>query len=136
MINRSILLRYGGVMIAVIVLSALGCGGGGGGTSYDTDSGILVQLVTCPASPGATINAVSSTNFAPSSVTISANQIVQWNNATGFDHTVTSTSVPTGGTFNVALNNGTSVCLRFTAAGTYTYRCTPHPNMTGVVAVQ
>jgi plastocyanin len=48
---------------------------------------------------------------------------------------VTSTTVPANGTFNAALNSGTSVCLKFSEAGAFNYRCTPHPNMTGLVTV-
>jgi plastocyanin len=83
----------------------------------------------------ATIDAVPTTNFSPVSVTITANQIVQWNNAPGVAHTVTSTTVPANGTFNEALNNGTSACLKFTSAGAFNYRCNIHQAMTGLVTV-
>ena len=71
--------------------------------------------------------------FSPDPVPISVNQVVQWNNATGTAHTVTSTTVPANGTFNASLNDGTSVCLKFTAAGAFNYFCSIHPAMTGVV---
>jgi plastocyanin len=51
-------------------------------------------------------------------------------------HTVTSTTVPLNGTFDMQVNTGTSVCLKFTSAGTFNYHCTIHPIMTGTVIVQ
>jgi plastocyanin len=65
-------------------------------------------------------------SFSPPLVTISVNQVVQWNNNSGLPHTVTRTTQPAGGTFDVALSDGTSVCLKFTTAGTFDYYCTVH----------
>jgi plastocyanin len=94
-----------------------------------------VQVTACTGTISAVVSALSNTGYAPSAVTITANQVVQWNNASVFPHTVTSTTVPAGGTFNVALNNGTSVCLKFTAVGAFNYQCSIHPAMTGLVTV-
>ena len=94
-----------------------------------------VVVTACTGTESATIDAVSNTNFNPATVTITADQIVRWNNATGLPHTVTSTTVPANGTFDAALNSGTSVCLKFTAAGAFNYHCSLHPAMTGLVTV-
>jgi plastocyanin len=81
------------------------------------------------------VDAVGTSSWNPAGVTINVNDIVQWNNVSGFAHTVTSTTVPTNGTFDVALANGASVCLKFTAAGTFNYQCSIHPVMMGSVTV-
>ena len=115
------------LVLVFALLAACGGGGGGGGTPPST-----VQSVTCGAA-SATVDALVS-SFSPTGVTISVNQVVQWNNNSGVAHTVTRTA--SGGTFDVALNNGTSVCLKFTAAGVFDYFCTVHgPTMDGSVTV-
>lgn len=130
--------RYAVLLTAVASLLVWSCGGGGGGgypTQAQPPAG-SVQTVSCASvTASAAVAAVGATAFAPSAVTINANQVVQWNNSSGFLHTVTSTSVPANGTFDVPLGNGASVCLRFTEAGTFQYRCTFHPVMTGSVIV-
>jgi plastocyanin len=73
--------------------------------------------------------------------------VVRWISASTLAHTVTS-GIVTGGTvttatpdgkFDQPLNTlGSSVCLKFTEAGTYNYYCTPHYSMgmKGIVTVQ
>ncbi len=119
-------------LMLVFTLVACGGGGGGGGTPPAASS---VVATACTGTISATVNAVGTSIFSSATVTITANQIVQWNNATGTDHTVTSTTVPANGTFNAPLNNGTSVCLKFTATGAFNYHCSIHPVMTGLVTV-
>jgi plastocyanin len=114
------------LLLSLLFLLA-SCGGGGSGGAPPSP----VQGVAC-GTASATVEALA-TSFSPTGVTISVNQIVQWNNSSGVNHTVTRT---TGGTFDVALNNGTSVCLKFTAVGGYDYFCTIHgPTMDGTVTV-
>ncbi|MHB8845310.1 MAG: plastocyanin/azurin family copper-binding protein [Nitrospirota bacterium] len=118
----------GSAFLVLVFALLASCGGGGGGGTPPSP----VQGVACPGTPAATVSALTS-SFSPTGVTISVNQIVQWNNSSGVAHTVTRT---TGDTFNVALNDGTSVCLQFTAAGVYDYYCTIHgPTMDGSVTV-
>ena len=126
------------LLLSLFLLASCGGGGGGaygGGGGGGTPPSSTVQIVACPVTADATVDAVTATAFNPVGVPITVNQIVRWNNVTGFDHTVTSDTVPTNGAFNVGLLNNTSVCLMFTAAGTFNYHCVPHPNMTGSVTV-
>ncbi len=71
--------------------------------------------------------------FEADSVVITAGQAVRWTNTDPIEHTVTfdgaelgSPLIPPHGTFS----------HRFATAGTYTFHCTPHPFMTGVVVVK
>jgi plastocyanin len=106
------------------------------GVNFTATAALTVQLVACPGS-GTTPVTIQDFNFSPSSVTVSANAIVQWTNNGPSTHTVTSTTVPVNGSFDSSnISPGTSVCFKFTAAGTYNYHCSIHNTMTGVVTVQ
>lgn len=73
--------------------------------------------------------------FNPSSITVSVGTTVTWTNLDGVVHTVTSTGGPVSFDSG-SLSQGQSWQFTFTQAGTYTYRCTLHPYMTGTVIVQ
>lgn len=141
--TKNILMIAGLFFVLAVVLYS--CGGGGGGSSYGGGGGTpaaTVQVVACPASGTTTdISIVSvALGFSPSSVgPLPVNTTVKWTNVDTMTHTVTSTSVPLYGTFNETVNPGTSVCLKFTSAGTFNYHCSipSHSTMpTGVVIVQ
>jgi plastocyanin len=126
-----------GVLVGIICLALAGCGGGsdGGGGTGSTD----VAVVDCSTvTPAATITATQSNTFSPSALNVSVNDVVQWTSASTTNHTVTSgTTPPTDGKFDQPLDPGTSVCLKFTVAGTYNYYCSFHyPLMVGVITVQ
>jgi plastocyanin len=92
-----------------------------------------VVQVTCPATPDATVT-TANFQFTPNAVTIQQNQIVRF--APESQHNViphpTLASDP--GLRSGAL--GEVRCLRFTQTGTFNYRCSPHPAMTGSVTVE
>jgi len=123
------------LLLSLFLLASCGGGGGGYGGGGGTPPSSTVQIVACPVTADATVTAMGTSSFDPPGVTITVNQVVQWNNATGTNHTVTSDTVPTNGAFNADLFNNTSVCLKFTEAGAFNYHCVPHPNMTGLVTV-
>jgi plastocyanin len=104
-------------------------------TASSTVSAALVEVVACPAT-GTTDVAIQNFAFSPGSITIPAASIVKWSNLDTITHTVTSTAAPANGTFDTLVNAGTSVCLKFTAAGSYSYHCSIHSFMTGAVTVQ
>jgi plastocyanin len=107
------------------------------GVDFVATSVQTVQLVACPGS-GTTDVSIVDFAFNPSSITIPANTIVKWTNNGQSTHTVTSTTVPTNGDFDSSnIFSGSSVCFKFTTAGSYNYHCTIHPTlMSGVVTVQ
>ncbi|KKW23283.1 MAG: Blue (Type 1) copper domain protein [Candidatus Kaiserbacteria bacterium GW2011_GWB1_52_6] len=88
------------------------------------------------SSPVSTETSVSISNFAfsPTTITVKAGDKVTWTNNDSAPHTVTSnnSSFDSG-----TLNKGASYSFVFATPGTYSYRCTFHPSMTGtIVATQ
>jgi amicyanin len=71
--------------------------------------------------------------FARETVTISAGQAVRWTNRDPVEHSVTFDGAVQGSP--IIPRNGSYV-HRFEQPGTYTYHCTPHPFMKGVVVVK
>jgi LPXTG-motif cell wall-anchored protein len=82
------------------------------------------------ASTGVTI---SDFQFSPGSVTINVGDTVTWSNNGPTPHSSTST----GGVWDTGIMDaGQSGSHTFTEAGTFSYICTPHPNMKGTIVVQ
>lgn len=84
--------------------------------------------------PATTGNAVTIQNmaFAPATITVKAGDTVTWTNQDGVGHSATAddNSFDTG-----VLDQGKSGSATFSKAGTFTYHCSIHPNMNGVVIV-
>lgn len=77
---------------------------------------------------------MTSVKFLGESVTIAAGQAVRWTNADPIEHTVTFDGGAEAGSPVIPPNG--SYVRRFDKPGTYTYHCTPHPFMKGVVIVR
>ena len=88
-----------------------------------------------PTPPAAATAKVSIDNFAFNSkeITVKKGTTVTWTNNDSTSHTVTGDS---GGPSSDLLGNGESYSFTFTAAGTFSYHCEPHPSMRGRVVVQ
>ena len=107
-----------------VAVSATSCGGSDG---YDdpTPNG--------PSGPSTstTIN-VRNNIFDPSATTVGIGATVTWTWAPGaVDHNVTFNDGPSSPT-----QSSGGYTRVFGAAGTFPYRCTQHPSMTGTVTVQ
>ena len=71
--------------------------------------------------------------FSPRTLEIRVGDSVRWTNRDSIAHSATAQN----GSFDTGLlSDGESGSVRFTAAGTYRYICTPHPDMTGTVVVR
>src|SRR5918999_994198 len=82
------------------------------------------------ASAGVTIRDFE---FAPSAVTVNVGDTVTWTNDGPTPHSATAND----GSFDTGImDEGGSGSHTFSEAGTFSYICTPHPNMTGTVTVQ
>jgi plastocyanin len=80
-------------------------------------------------------NAVTIINFAfsPATLTIKAGTSVTWTNKDSVAHTVVSDS----GIFSSgSLATNATYSYTFKTAGTFTYKCSIHPSMTGTITVQ
>jgi LPXTG-motif cell wall-anchored protein len=87
-------------------------------------------IAIAAASTGVTI---SDFLFSPRSVTVNVGDTVTWTNNGPTPHSSTSTS----GVWDTGIMDaGQSGSHTFTEAGTFSYICTPHPNMHGTIVVQ
>jgi plastocyanin len=96
---------------------------------------ILLISVSCKKSsvmPGPNEVFIQGMAFTPSTVTVTANTTITWTNKDGVAHTVTST---TGLFDSGSINTGGTYSRQFTTTGSFPYRCTIHPSMTGTVIV-
>jgi plastocyanin len=91
------------------------------------ESGQL-EIARAAASGNVTI---SDFEFAPASITVEVGDTVTWTNDGPTAHSATGDSFDTG-----IFNEGQSRSETFNEAGTFSYICTPHPQMKGTVTVQ
>ena len=121
-----------GTLVTIFGLSALtaACGGGspaepsgppGPGPQADTTT------ITIPSSGG-----YGESSFSPGSVTVPVGRRVTWRNSDTFVHTTTSDT----GVWTSQINANGDYSRTFTTPGSFNYRCTLHPGMTGNVTVQ
>jgi len=89
------------------------------------------------SAPTAVDVGVTSFAFTPQDTLVQVGGTVTWTwNSGAVLHNVTYTSGPTPLPANSPNQSGTTTfSTTFTAAGTYTYHCTLHPQMTGLVRV-
>lgn len=94
--------------------------------------------VTTPNPPAGIVYA-ENFRFRPASVTITAGQSLAWTNRSSAVHNVTADDGSFASGAIAAANGdvaGGSFVRAFTSAGTFSYHCTIHPQMTGTVVVQ
>jgi len=85
------------------------------------------------SAPVATTVRLAAYKFGTDTVTISVGQAVRWVNNDPVEHTITFDGAEPGSPL-IAPNG--SFIHRFDKPGRYTYHCTPHPFMKGVVIVK
>lgn len=88
-----------------------------------------------PGAKAAASGSVTITDFqfTPAQITISQGDTVTWTNNGPTPHSATAT----GGSFDTGIfPAGQSRSHTFAEAGTFSYICTPHPNMRGTIVVQ
>jgi plastocyanin len=76
---------------------------------------------------------MSAIKFRADTIVITVGQAVRWNNADPLGHTVTFDNGEPG---SALIDPNGAYVHRFDRAGTFTYHCTPHPFMKGVVVVK
>lgn len=117
---------------AMVAGAVLACGGGGDGGGGVTNPNPNPPTNPPSATASVTLGAAS---FSPSSVTISRNGTVTWNNTSGVTHNVTFAGA-TGAPSNIGDHSSGSNARSFGTAGTFNYSCTLHGGMNGSVVVQ
>ena len=143
-------MRLSYVMLAVAVI---GCGGGGGdgyptgnsggsntgGTGGAGGAGSGAAGATASVTTTQTDDGYGSAVFAfsPAGVTIARNGTVTWTNESStVVHNVTFSTAGAPANINNFTSASGSVSRQFTTAGTYSYQCTNHAGMTGMVKVE
>jgi plastocyanin len=111
-------------------------------TTTSTTAAPTTTTPAPPTGPGTAATAhvsIIDFGFSPGSITVAAGTTVTWTNTGVSIHSVTSNtgafdsspSCPTG----PCINPGSSFSHLFTQAGTFSYHCRVHPNMTAAVIV-
>jgi len=123
--------------IAITMLFAAACGS----SSSSSPSSPSTPTTPSSTSTGPSVTAgipggasgLTSTAFGTNPLTVAVGTTVAWTNNDSTAHTSTAdASQWNSGT----INPGQTFRFTFTAAGTYSYHCTIHPNMIGRVTVQ
>jgi plastocyanin len=88
------------------------------------------RSATARAAAGSSVT-IRDFSFGPSAITVHAGDTVTWTNEGHANHTATAA----GGFDTGILHTGQSASQTFTHTGTFSYRCSVHPFMRGVVTV-
>lgn len=124
-----------GLGVGLVLAVATACGGSSSTPAPAASAaapGGGAASVTCKSGTGTGQQvAMANIAFAPTTSSVSSGGTVSWTNGDQVDHTVTFDNGPDCG--HVAA--GQSVTVTFSAAGTYAYHCTIHPQMKGTVTV-
>lgn len=121
-----------------VTLVVAGCGSSNDSSSSDTGAGASSTPAAGGGAGGGKSVQVTMKDVTdnPMNVTVSKGGTVKWTNKDPFDHTVTKESGP-GPSFDSGnVSSGKTFSQKFTTAGTINYRCTIHPNQTGVITVK
>jgi plastocyanin len=110
------------VVLALLTsIAACSSGGDDDNPGIDAPPGAKVTEVTPCTGESATIMTLG-TRFEPMAATITTNQVVKFVNDVGHD-------IKPNGTMSdaaLAVPDGQTKCFKFTAAGTYNFRCSIH----------
>jgi len=115
-------------IMLVLACSFSGC------TSYQTPA--TTTLATPAPSGGSNSIMIKNFAFSPADLTIKTGTTVTWVNQDGAPHQIASDSGTPVAFNSDALANGASYQFTFTQPGIYTYHCTIHPSMKGMISVQ
>ncbi len=111
------------LLIGILILTA--CGGGSSGGQNSQPAG----------QSGGGTQEVKIVNFAftPATLSVKVGTTVKWTNQDSAAHTVTADD----GSFDSGqMSQNQTFSFTFSKAGTFSYKCSNHPNMLGKVIVQ
>ncbi len=129
--------------LSLVVAGVVACGSGGGGYMTGTTTSTGGGGGGGGGASGPVVSIVDY-SFSPSSVSIKVGTTVTWTNSGSVAHTTTSdqgvwnsgqiAAASGGGIYGGGTAAG-SYSYTFGTAGTYTYHCMNHPQMTGTITV-
>jgi len=128
--------RLRGPFIIVCVAGAVALTACGNGVPQQSGTGGGSSAGTAGAKLGTAavkIDATDQLQFSPTAGTATVGQIVQWNNTGSVLHNVTFDSESS--LSDSALAPGGAWQVKFSKAGTYSFKCTIHPGMDGKLTV-
>jgi plastocyanin len=132
------------VLVLILVMGPMvvmlpGCGGSAEGTipggSDTAASALRGEGAVRPASAESKQISIDNFRYVPDTLTVPAGTKVTWTNHDDMPHTVTSAGTPKA-LDSEALDTDEQFAHVFVEPGTYTYRCTVHPKMSGRVIVE
>lgn len=131
----------GVIVIAVVIMAAVGIYLAASASPGATPSTTATTSSQSNEPPAVQISVYASNapGYRPDTVTlvIGVNNTVAWTNIDSTGHTVTSTSAPSGASFDSGnLNSGAKYTHTFAVPGTYQYKCSYHSQMTGTIVVK
>src|SRR5215471_18908788 len=123
----------GVLIVAVLAATAAACGSSSSSPSPSSTTPPPTSSASAAVSIPMNARTLTTTAFGTNPLVVSVGTTVTWTN----NDTISHDSVADGGTWNSGiLAAGQSFPFKFTTAGTFTYKCTIHPNMVGTVTVQ
>ncbi|HUP89599.1 MAG TPA: plastocyanin/azurin family copper-binding protein [Longimicrobiales bacterium] len=93
----------------------------------------LLFVAAIAAAPGPVTVTMKNMQFAPAKVSVSKGTTVIWKNGDVVAHTVTAVD---GSWSSESIEPGKTYRHKFTKAGKYAIKCTPHPTMKNTVVVK
>ena len=118
--------------ILIIAVAAAGAACSGSSSSPTTPTPTSTGASTTVSIPSGA-RSLTTTAFGANPLAVAVGTTVTWTNNDSIAHD----SVADGGMWSSGiLGPGQSFPFKFTTAGTFTYKCTIHPNMVGTVTVQ
>ena len=135
--NKKIVITIVAVLVIAAVILGLSKGSNDNSNSQGGSQNKPSQQTSSQSNnPAIESNSVTINNFAfsPSNITVKKGETVTWTNKDTVPHTVIENDSQPGPSSNT-LNSGEKYSFTFTAAGTFQYHCSIHPDMKGTVVV-
>jgi plastocyanin len=120
-------------LIAVVVAAAAAACGSSSSSPSSSSTTTTTGGPTAAVSIPSNARTLTTTAFGANPLAVAVGTTVTWTN----NDTIAHDSVADGQQWNSGiLNPGQSFSFKFANTGTFTYKCTIHPNMVGTVTVQ
>ena len=130
--KKATLIIAGFVLLGMLLVNGAGCGDSGAQTGAgDTSAAVTDGKTAAGGGKNITVRMIGN-KFDPAEMTVARGTTVTWSNEDSVEHTVTAAN----GAFDSGkLKSGQNFGYTFNEVGTFEYRCTIHPSMTGKITV-